>query len=93
VCDLRGNLATRPVDGVCHCLQVSQDLSTKPNLISQGSARFFYREIGHGAHPHATLGKGAMVLKHSLRWHASLRHILVGRRFNKSVAQGHGTDL
>ena len=40
-----------------------------------------------------SFGKGAMVLEHSLRWHAFLRHILVGRRFNKSVAQGHGTDL
>ena len=91
--NLRGDLAARPMHRIGHCFEIREDLGAEPDLIRQRSTGFLHRQIGHGAHAYPALCQRAMVLEHGLGRHALFGHVLVGRRFDKSVAQGDGADL
>ena len=91
--DLRSDLAARLMHGIRHRFEVGQNLGPQPYLISQRPAGFFDCEVCHGAHPDTALGELPMMRQHGPGRHTFFRHVLVCRRFNKSITQRDGANL
>ena len=88
--ELQGDFAPLGMHRIGNGFQVGEDFRAQPELIGQRSADFRHRRIGHGGQGDAASGQIAMVFEQGFGGKAFAIHILVGARFDKTVAKCNG---